>query len=131
MSYQLDNRQKRIFDKRKEKLYSELNVCKLVKHTLDTEGWRRIIEPILDRMIIDTIGGKVNDRWVSGSLDKARKDERREFYIGYKQALIQLHNNIYNYIRQIEIKEGQLEDIERQEKEGFKTPMLEKEEVYG
>ena len=80
-----------------------LSECQRVSATLGSRGWVEIVEPLIDKMIGDVTGSKVEGRWSGGLLDRARKDERREFYVGYKQALIDLHTRIYAYVNNIEI----------------------------
>ena len=82
-----------------KRLNEIMSLCERVAQTLSTSGWREIIEPLMDKMITDIAGCKMpNGRWHGGLLDKARKDERREYYIGYKQALVDLHKRIYGYV---------------------------------
>lgn len=127
MSYQLENPQRDVLNNRKDKLFKDKAVAEKVRSTINTPGWKDILGPLLDRMIIDVIGGKIKGKWVSGALENARKDERREYYIGFKQGLMQYHSHIMNYISQIARIEGEIEDIEKQLKAEFVTPMLEKE----
>jgi len=89
----------------------DLVVCNSVKTTLETEGWKNVIKPLIDKAIIDVLGGQIDGRWVSGLIDRAKKDERREFYIGYKQALVDLDMRINNYIDQIVLKEDELKRV--------------------
>jgi hypothetical protein len=103
----------------------KIRVCEKVVDTLNSAGWKDIISPIIDTMIMDVVGGKIGDTWISGKIDKARKDERREFYIGYKQALIDLHGRIQFHQTQLtQLKEKHKELIESRQ-ERFKTPLVE------
>lgn len=114
------------YDDRERVLHEELTICRKVKQTIDTKGWKEIIEPLLDKLIIDVVGAKVDGRWCPGSVDRARKDERREYHIGYKSALIKLHNLIYSsYIDQITVKEKELKSIDALKKKGTVVPMVE------
>lgn len=93
------------------KLNETIRTCRLVEETLDTKGWTEVVEPLLDKMINDLLGSKVNGKWNGGILDRARKDEKREFYIGYKQALIDLHTRIYAYKNNIKILENKKDSL--------------------
>lgn len=86
-----------------KKINEILATCHRVKESVDTKGWQEIIEPMIDKSIQDILGGKVGGKWHGGLLDKARKDERREYYIGYKQALIDLHTRVYAYVNSIKM----------------------------
>lgn len=88
-------------------LKEDLKLCNKVRQTVSSEGWQEVIGPLIDKTIIDVVGGKIDGKWVSGYIDKARKDEKREYYIGYKQAMIDLYQRIYNYIDQIPLKEDE------------------------
>ncbi len=124
MGYSLE-KEPEIVSQQKKKLNRDLQICREVYNTLNSPGWKNTIGPILDTMIISILGGKVGDNWVSGKIDKARSDERREFHIGAKQALIELHQRINNHIRQIEIIEKQLKEIDANEKQGYRVPLAE------
>ena len=113
----------KILDDRRAKLEKDLTICREVADTVNSPGWQKIIGPTLDKMIIDILGGKINDRWLSGKLDKARTDEKREFYIGAKQALIELHQRVQNHVRQIPLIESQLKDIVAKQEMKTTVPM--------
>lgn len=101
-----------------------LATCHRVKESVDTKGWQEIIEPMIDKSIQDILGAKVNGKWHGGLVDKARKDEKREYYIGYKQALIDLHTRVYAYINTIKVYEDKksflIKDLESPK---YVTPM--------
>jgi len=103
----------------------KIQVCRKVKETVDTPGWSEIISPIIDRMIIDVCGGKLGDTWTGGKIDRARKDERREFYIGYKQALIDLHTRIMFHVKQLPMFEEQVQEKLKAKEDRFYAPLLE------
>ena len=126
MSYQLENPRREALNKREQKLHKDLTVCKKVEQTLKTAGWKDIIEPLLNRMIVEIVGGKLGDMWIYGVLQK--KGHTRDdwsFYRGQKHILIEFHNRVYNHLRQIAHLESQIEAMEEIEKKGFKVPMLE------
>ena len=101
-----------LINESEKKLNKSLSICRAVKETLDSDGWKNTISPLLDRMIIDTVGGKLGDVWVSGKLDRAKKEERREFYIGYKQGLMDLHGRILFHLQQLLIIEDNLKVLQ-------------------
>lgn len=116
--------------KRLKELNGAMEVCQKVKDMLHTDGWKSICEPLIDKMIGDIVGRKMpNGRWDCGSINKARKDERREYYIGYKQAIIDFHNRIHAYedsIKRLEEERGQLVSGATQR---YSTPMF--DTAYG
>jgi hypothetical protein len=119
-------------EKRIKELNEVVSVCNKVKTTLETDGWKDIIEPLIDKTITDITGCKMpNGRWHGGLLDRAKKDEKREFYIGYKQALIDFHRRIWAYtdsIKRIEEERGQLVSGS---KKAYTTPMIDDVRGYG
>ena len=122
MSYGLSD--PKVFDEQAIRINKEIEICRKVVETIQTSGWQEIIAPLIDRMIMDVVGNKIGNKWVGGLLDKARKDERREYYVGYKQALIDLHNRIYAHETQIKIKEDQVKQLSDLKKKGFKQPLV-------
>lgn len=107
-----------------QKLNKQLEICRRVKDTIESDGWKNTILPTLDRMIIDTVGGKIGDTWVSGKLDRAKKEERREFWIGYKQALMDLHSRVMFHLQQLPILEDNLKELQKEKEERYRVPLV-------
>ena len=107
-----------------KKLNKSLTICREVKETLNSNGWKNTISPLLDRMIIDTVGGKLGDVWVSGKLDRAKKEERREFYVGYKQALMDLHGRVMFHLQQLPMIEDNLKALQKDKEEHYRIPLV-------
>lgn len=103
--------------------YQSITDGNKVKATLETDGWKKIIGPLLDKMIKDIIGGKYFSRWSGGILSRTTREGKVEYYLGYKQALIDLHNRILAYKHQIKKSEGAIKLLEKEKKSGFKMPM--------
>lgn len=112
-----------------KRLNDTLRSCKLVEETINTPGWREIIEPLIDKTLGDVLGAKLNGRWHGGLVDRARKDEKREFYVGYKQALIDFHRRIYAYNDNIKNYEDRKEALVSKSKPQYTVPM--KDMRYG
>lgn len=112
-------------EEEKKKLLKEIFICNKVKATLDSEGWKETIAPIIDRMIIDIVGGKIGDNWTGGLVSKAKTDEKREFYIGRKDALMELHNRVMFHLTKLKQNEKRLKDLEEEELRGNRVPMVE------
>ena len=113
-----------LIDSRVERINKEIAICQEVQNTIDSNGWKKTIGPLIDRMIIDTVGGKIGDSWVSGKLDRAKKDEKREFYIGYKQSLIDLHSRLMFHISQLQVLKDQLIMLKKDKEERYKVPLV-------
>ncbi len=96
-----------------------------IKVTLETNGWAEILRPLLDKMIIDVLGGKENGRWHNGSLDRAHNEERKEFLLGYKAALVNFHSAIYSYLDESETAKKTIVDLTKEEKVDWQVPMTE------
>jgi len=120
-----------LINESEKKLNKSLAICRAVKETLDSDGWKNTIAPLLDRMIIDTVGGKLGDVWVSGKLDRAKKEERREFYVGYKQALMDLHGRILFHLQQLPMIEDNLKNLQTEKEERYRIPLVNDERGYG
>ena len=106
------------------KINETIKACKEVEVTLNTDGWKNVIEPLIDKSIMDITGAKLNGKWYGGLLDRARKDERREFYIGYKQALIDLHRRISTYPDSVLVYENKKKELIKNKEPKYTRPML-------
>lgn len=85
----------------KHKLYNQLSVCQKVQKTLKTKGWKEILGPKLQKMIESVMGQQdENGIYVRGILDKA-KTEEAQYYLGYKAALMDFNNEVYNHLASI------------------------------
>ena len=114
---------KEISEKRKQ-INSAIEICRKVTSTVQSDGWKDVVSPMIDKSITDIVGGKTNGKWDAGLLTKPRTDERREYYVGYKQALIDFHNRVLNYQEQLSKYEKMLERIKKSEtkKKKYKHP---------
>ena len=125
----MEQSRKRLEDT-KTQAFKKLAICLKVKETLDTPGWKEIIEPIIDKTIIDTIGGKIGGRWTGGSLTRAIREDKKEFYLGGRQYLIDTLNRIYGFIDNIDILEHSIKSIESALNAPIEAPMMEKRSRY-
>ena len=114
-----------LFDERIKKVSRDITICQKVQGTLESQGWQEILGPILEKMILEVLGGKLGEGYLSGRLDRARTDERREYYIGYKQALIDFYNRSFNHIKQLPVLEKQLKMLKLDYEKGTRVPMVE------
>jgi len=112
-----------LYDERQKKLSRDLSICQKVQTVLESTGWKDILGPTLEKMILEVLGGKLGDVYINGRLDRARTDERREFHIGYKQALIDFYNRAYMHIRQLPIIEEQIKSLKKDFDRGTRVPM--------
>ena len=114
-----------------KKTNKSLAICRAVKETVESDGWKNTIGPLIDKMIIDVVGGKIGDVWSSGKLDRAKKEERREFYIGYKQALMDLHGRTMFHVQQLPMLEENLVQIQKEKEERYRIPMVDDNKAGG
>jgi len=85
-----------------------------LRHTMETEGWKEIIEPEWEKSIASILGGKVDGRWMAGKLNgKCRTDETIAYYIGYKDALITWYNSIRDFLDESEVAREALRNAEK------------------
>ena len=107
-----------------QRVEKETSICREVKNTVESKGWKDTIGPLIDRTIIEVAGGKLGDTWIGGKLDRARKDERREYWIGFKQALIELHGRVMFHLQQLPMLEEQMKMLQEDKKERYRVPMV-------
>ena len=94
-----------------------------VRDMLASNGWVEVVGPLLDKMIIDVLGGMENGRWHNGSLDRARKDEKKEFLLGYKAALVNFHSAVYSYMDEAENAKETVKELNEEARAQYEVPM--------
>ena len=95
-----------------EQLNKLVVVGEQVKETLNTRGWKEYIEPLLDKMIRDVVGGKEFGRWDNGSVgEKNLSDFELKQLIAYKTALIEFHSAVYGFIDDMDDAKAQLNEL--------------------
>ena len=97
--------------------------ARLLKETMNTEGWKTIVEPLLSKMIEDVIGyKKKNGEWVNGSFgDKRLGDAKATNLLWYRMSLINFNNHLFSYFNVSEMAMKRLESKDK--KEETKHPM--------
>jgi hypothetical protein len=108
----------------KQKLFSQLNVCEKVKRTVASRGWKEILGPKLQKMIESVTGQRDEDGlYVRGLIDTDK--ELTQFYLGYKAALMDFNNEVYNHLTATERIKDSLKTLgDAEGKEGtFTKPM--------
>lgn len=89
--------------------------------TMDTQGWKEIVQPVLDKMIVDVIGYKNKDgTWEAGATD-FNKSWTPEMFIAYRQALMDFNNHLLSFLTEGERLRAHKENEERDP--GFIMPM--------
>jgi len=113
-------------NERAKTLNKKLTACRSVKRVLSQKGWRTIIQPLLDAMIDDVVGFKRGNIYVNGSLSKPEQD-KHEYFVGYKQALMDFNNRVWNYPESIEVLSKQIQNLEEKAgmPEKYINPMME------
>ena len=110
-------------DKRVEDSYKLLvesqKVCKMV----DTEGWKEIIQPMVDKMLEDVVGGKRGVKWIPGILQKEKDADRMHYWVGYKQALIDLNNRLWYFVTRRRPLEDKIKSLEEKKLKPDIEPM--------
>jgi hypothetical protein len=92
-----------------------------VKAMTDTDGWKLHIEPVLNKMIIDVMGGIENGRWTNGSLDqKDLGEEKAKELIAYKRALVDFIRYVYQYIDPLPLYHKEYNQIVKDEQKEHK-----------
>lgn len=85
-------------DPRIERLEQERQESLKLSLTLESLGWKEIVQPMVDLMIQDTIGCKKGNHWDTGIVGTKKEDERYsvEYLLAYRQALIDLNNRLWD-----------------------------------
>lgn len=97
-----------------EELRETIAVGDRVEQLINTPDWKMYIQPLMDKMITDVMGGKVNKRWVDapGALNESTMDiGQLKYYLGYKAGLIQFHQRIMQFIDERDDALKQLETM--------------------
>jgi len=97
---------------------------KLIESVFKSQGWKKLIAPVFDEMITSVIGCKDNGRWKTGYFIRARKEERKDFHIGYACALQELWNSIQNYVSSAEAIQKMIEERDELPKRPVQIPMV-------
>lgn len=80
--------------KKIKRLQSEKNEYQKVQLMLQSQGWCEVAQPLLDKMITDTIGGVGKDGlWVAGIIGQG-KGYSTEYLLGYRMALMEFNNRL-------------------------------------
>jgi len=96
---------------RAKSINKKLKACRKVKKLVNDKAWKDIVQPLLDAMIEDVVGGKTNNVYKNGHLCKPAGDY--EYYTGYKQSLMDFNNRVCNYVNSIEALKQQVKSIEK------------------
>ena len=71
-----------------------------LEQTMKTPGWVNVVQPLLDKMIMDTIGFKREDgTWNTGCIshyDKPSEEIAKLF--AYRQGLIEFNNRVLSHL---------------------------------
>jgi len=102
----------------------KITTCRKVKKLVTNKTWADIIQPLLDAMIEDVVGGKVDNVYKNGHLCKPA--ENYEYFTGYKQGLMDFNNRVWNYVNSIEPLKKQVKSIEKKVlgEETYTHPMI-------
>jgi len=116
-----ENRSK-VFETQQEDLKRQKALCERVRQTVKSSGWKDVVAPLIDKMIVDVVGGKVGDKWSGGIVNETASTENIHYFIGYKQALMDLNNRVMFYVNEIKNLEVKYELLEKEKTAGYKMP---------
>ena len=105
------------------KASNQLATCEKVSETLKTPGWLDVLQLILDRMIDDIIGAKHGRSYRYGQISRPDQVEKTEFWLGYKQALMDYNNRVWAYIERKENIEKRIARINTAIEKGEVQPL--------
>jgi len=85
--------EEKLVNAKKIDLKDKIDTAKFLMETMDTHGWKKIISPMLDKMIEDCIGHKLeNGMWDPGAIKLP--DDKTVFHLSYRMALMDFNNRI-------------------------------------
>lgn len=97
--------------KKIKKLQVEKNEYQKVQMMLQSQGWVEVAQPLLDKMIIDTIGGIGKDGlWVGGVIGQG-KGLSTEYLLGYRMALMDFNNRLKEKAVMVKKVDDQIVDL--------------------
>lgn len=96
-----------------------------------TTGWTTIVQPLIDKMINDSIGYKNGNLWTEGNIGRSTMTTHEiDKIVWYRKALIEFNNALHNTLAEAEkIKlklklEAERKTNTTQKKESFIPPLL-------
>lgn len=95
-----------------------------LKVTMETKGWKEIIQPLINKMIQDVVGyQKPNGMWDSGSFgDKRLGDAKADRLLWYRQFGIDFNNHLFSYFN---VASGASKRLKEKKTEKELNPMFE------
>ena len=100
-----------------EQLNEVISIGKEVEELINSKAWQSYISPLLDKMIVDVVGGKINGRWTGApqAIEEQKVDlPTLKYYLGYKAGLIVFHESIMSMIDSKEKAIKILNDMEKE-----------------
>lgn len=86
-------------------LNESINAGIEIKQMLESSGWKRA-QQLLDKMITDTIGGKIGDKWCATAHKFSKPMELTHtdimFLLGYRQGLVEFSNTLRGVVASAE-----------------------------
>jgi len=97
-------------DKKQELLKranKQIEESRKIEETINTLGWKDIIQPTIDNSIQGAIGGKRDSVWYGGKIS----DDKKEYWTGYAQGLMDLSNRIHAYKARVKALESKITEL--------------------
>jgi len=86
------------------------NVLEL-KEFINSKTWQHNVQPMINKMITDTIGGVAKDGMWSPGIVGQEKGYNTEYLLGYRMGLIDLNNRLREQINMSKKIDEQIKDI--------------------
>lgn len=84
--------------------------------TMRTQGWKKIVQPVLDKMIQDSLGYKREDgTWSEGATEKSPMSLQE--LSAYRKALMDFNNSLHQYFKSANAAKERLESKPPEPKE--------------
>lgn len=108
-----------------EQLNISIQKAEMLKNFIEEPVWIEVLEPLLDKMISDILGGREEDgKWYNGSLTNVQAKNHIDLVYAQaqKSALISFKNMIYECIESAE-EARKLFELELKKKEELRSYM--------
>lgn len=95
----------------------------LVEELLGSDVWKNIVEPLFIERVASVSGRFTNGRWIHGSLTRSQTNS--EYLSGYQRALMDIRNDIGDFVIERDRMKERKADEEFQKSQPIYNPFLE------
>ena len=94
-----------------------------MEELLGSDVWKNIVEPLFIERVASVSGRFTNGRWIHGSLTRSQTNS--EYLSGYQRALMDIRNDIGDFVIERDRMKERKADEEFQKSQPIYNPFLE------